>query len=70
MDLLSSPSSSIRFCFMYFEALLGAYTFRMLGFLDELTPFIIMKYLYLSLVILLVLKYSSLDINITTPPFF
>lgn len=37
MSLLISPSSLIRFCFIYLEVLLDTYPFRMLGFLDELT---------------------------------
>lgn len=56
--------SIINLFFIYFEALLfGTHVFGLLNSLDELTTFIIMEWLSLSVSIFLVLKYVTSEIT-------
>lgn len=60
--------NSVKFCLMYFEALLlSKYTSRIVMFSWWTDPFIITK--YLSVFFLIVLKSVLLDVNKVTPAF-
>lgn len=66
----SISSSFISFCFVHFKVFVCACTYKTVLSFWLIYPFIIILCSSLSLVILLVLKYTLSDINIAIPVFF